>query len=330
MRRMVEALAEDYESTYEGMKGPGGRTPRCPLCGVTIPVHKAGCDFGRFLEERRTAPPAPRGRERPPPPDAEAIVSEVSQRMDGLFDAYNRTRRPAGGPGEAAAPWPPSAEWLWRLHAAHMQTRGWTIVAEGGLQVDGPAQQEAFKPIYDVLSRLAPCRAFDGPARAAAWPPSAEYLWRLHAAYMLRRGWAVMTLSGLQVDGPTQREAFGPICNALSRLDAARMADGPQTESYDVACLRLGSPRAVAAEKDEAIARLVVALGEGEGRVPPGLPEEQPHDERLPVHALHQARVHVPVRLPRRAAQRGHRRGDRWGAEGGGQVVGALERARRC
>jgi len=204
MRRLVEAAAAVYEATGY---------PRCPVCGVfavrgvDAPAHDGGCEFGRFLEERRAAAMAA-----PAPPDAEAIVPGVSRQVDSLFDEYA---------------WPPSAEWLWRLHAAHMRAHGWTIVTAGGLQVDGPTQREAFRPICDVLSRLAPARAADGPARAAAWPPSAEYVWRLHAAHMRARGWTVMTLGGLQVDGPTQQEAFGPICDALSRLDAARTAGGP-------------------------------------------------------------------------------------------------------
>jgi hypothetical protein len=92
LRRIVEALAERYESTREEMGGSTGWTPRCPLCGVTVPAHESTCDFGRFLGERRAAATPEK-----PPPDAEAVVLEMSRQVDGVFDAYNRTQRPGAG-----------------------------------------------------------------------------------------------------------------------------------------------------------------------------------------------------------------------------------------
>jgi hypothetical protein len=52
MRRIVEALAEKYESTREETEGSAGWTPRCPLCDAVVPEHEAGCDFGKLLWER--------------------------------------------------------------------------------------------------------------------------------------------------------------------------------------------------------------------------------------------------------------------------------------
>jgi len=151
MRRMVESLAERYESTREEMRGSGGGwTPRCPLCDAVVPAHKARCDFGRFLKERRAAAAAPeKERGGRTPPNAEAVVLESAQQIDGVF---NRTRPPAGGgPDGAAAPEFPGVEYLWRLYAACMRRRGWIVATEGGLQIDGLAQQEAFEPIRNVF-----------------------------------------------------------------------------------------------------------------------------------------------------------------------------------
>jgi len=152
MRRMVEALAGRYESTREEMEGSCGWTPRCPLCDAVIPAHKGRCDFGRFLGERR----AEAGR-------AGKTAAEQGAELHARFPAVH-WMPPAGdgprvsepSPGEAAAPEGfPSAEWLWRLHAACMRRRGWTVADAGGLQIDGATQQGAFEPIRNVFLGLA-------------------------------------------------------------------------------------------------------------------------------------------------------------------------------
>ena len=164
MRQLLEAIARNY--------GSASPYPRCPLCGVITvvgagaPFHEDGCDFSRFLVElqlgRRAAALEEKRGGRRAPPNAEAIVLEYSKQIDGLFDACNRTPPPAVGGPNAAAPEFPSAEWLWRLHAASMLRRNWTVTDSAGLQVDGPTQQEAFKPMRDALFQRAPA-----PSRAA-------------------------------------------------------------------------------------------------------------------------------------------------------------------
>jgi hypothetical protein len=100
MRRMVEALAERYESTREEMRGSVGWTPRCPLCAAVVPAHAAGCDFGRFLGERRAA--AKPAAQRPPAPQAAggtsgAIARQADETVDGLVEALGRARIPCHG-----------------------------------------------------------------------------------------------------------------------------------------------------------------------------------------------------------------------------------------
>ena len=102
MRRMVEALAEGYESKHEEMAGSVGWTPRCPLCDAVIPAHKARCDFGRFLEERRAeAKPAGPDEAAAPSRTAGGTLTAIARQADeavaGLVGALEKARIPCHG-----------------------------------------------------------------------------------------------------------------------------------------------------------------------------------------------------------------------------------------